>query len=237
MQLGVSVGVNAASGSPWTPSRLGSSLTMWLRADLGVTTVGSAVTSWADQSGSGRSWTDGGSATRRPAYSATGFSNMPGITFDGSSDYLTVSSAFSFTASTTIALVATPSTAPTAYVLAGGGGPWGFISNFGGVWLEWFNGSGTDRKNFSVATSSTKFTAVVTQTDGASLVGRLNGSQAFSVVPGAALSGRAFDTIGAVGASNFANSTFAEIIVCNTVLAAGEIANLESYLRGRYNHY
>jgi len=237
VRLGLGLGLGSGGGSPWTPARLvGNGLTTWLRADLGLTLAGSAVSSWADQSGSGRNWTDGSVAGRRPAYSATSFNGKPGITFDGATDYLVPSLAFTFGAATTIILVGTPSTAATAYILAGSAGNFGLISNFSGPWLEFFNGA--DRKDFGVATSATKFTAVVTQTDASALTWRLNGSQVGTAVPGVAMSGRGWDGLGALGSgSNFAACVLAEIIVCNRALTANEILQAESYIRSRYGHY
>lgn len=235
--MGVGIGLRiSAHAVPWTPNRLlGNGLTTWLRADLGLTLVGSAVSSWADQSGSGRNWTDGSVAGRRPAYSATSFNGKPGITFDGATDYLVPSLAFTFGAASTIILVGTPATSATAYIMAGSGGNFGMISNFAG-WLEFFNGA--DRKDFAVPTAATKFTATVVQTDGSNLQWRRNGTQVGSVAPTVALAGRGWDGLGALGAgSNFCNSTIAEIIVCNRALTATEIGQAETYIRSRYGHY
>lgn len=55
---------------PWTPKRLGSSLALWLRADLGVTLNGSTVSAWADQSGNSRTASQG-TGGRQPTYVAS----------------------------------------------------------------------------------------------------------------------------------------------------------------------
>jgi hypothetical protein len=60
---------------------------LWLdAADAStVTTVSGAVSQWNDKSGNARHATQS-TAGSRPAYSSTGFSTRPGITFDGNDD-------------------------------------------------------------------------------------------------------------------------------------------------------
>ncbi len=70
------------------------SMSLWLDANQGVTTTGTAVTEWADQSGYGNDATPP-AASNRPALDATGTNSHPVITFDGSTDYLTASDASS----------------------------------------------------------------------------------------------------------------------------------------------
>lgn len=67
----------------WTPLQLGSSLALWLRADLGVTLNGATVSAWADQSGNGRHATQG-TAARQPTYNATGIGARQSIDFSAS---------------------------------------------------------------------------------------------------------------------------------------------------------
>jgi hypothetical protein len=60
---------------PWDPTQIANVVAVW-RADMGVTTSGSNVTAWADQTSNGYSLTGFNS----PQYSATGFNSHPGIT-------------------------------------------------------------------------------------------------------------------------------------------------------------
>jgi hypothetical protein len=46
---------------------LPSGLALWLKADVGVSTDGSGVTTWADQSGNGRDWTRSGTTGTAPS--------------------------------------------------------------------------------------------------------------------------------------------------------------------------
>lgn len=67
-------------------------LVFWHRADAGVSTAGSAVTGWADQSGNGH---DAAQATSnaRPMLSANAINGEPAIVFDGNNDTLTIADA------------------------------------------------------------------------------------------------------------------------------------------------
>ena len=71
-------------GAPFSPANL-SGLSLWLKADAGVTTSGSNVTAWADQSGNGKNMTSGvnpifvnGVKNGKPALSFTGSEYMIG---------------------------------------------------------------------------------------------------------------------------------------------------------------
>jgi gliding motility-associated-like protein len=73
--------------APWTPNNSSTALQVWLKADAGVTTAGTAVTQWNDQSGGGRNVTPGATANR-PALSAGALNGLPVVDFDGVDDYL-----------------------------------------------------------------------------------------------------------------------------------------------------
>lgn len=63
-------------------------LRLWLRADAGVTTNGTTVSQWADQSGNGH---EAFQATVgfQPTYLTNGLNGKPVLQFDGSGDHLT----------------------------------------------------------------------------------------------------------------------------------------------------
>ena len=75
-------GVGNSDGSDGQPPNL-----LWLRGDAGVTTSGSAVTEWGDQSGNNRDVTQG-TATNRPTLTAGEINGVDVVTFDGSDDFL-----------------------------------------------------------------------------------------------------------------------------------------------------
>ncbi len=68
--------------SRWTPARLGSAATLWLRADVGITLAGSDITAAADSSPNAKNFTTTGTP---PTFSATGGpSGGPHMAFNGS---------------------------------------------------------------------------------------------------------------------------------------------------------
>jgi hypothetical protein len=68
----------------WTPGNLGASLVAWWDANQGVVLSGSNVTSWTDRTGG---FVANGGVS--PTFSATARNGTPGLTFDGSTQYLT----------------------------------------------------------------------------------------------------------------------------------------------------
>lgn len=72
------------------PGGVGCGLTMWFKADAGVSTSGSSVTSWADQSALNGSSSQSSSASRPTlgANTSSTFNYNNFLTFDGSNDYL-----------------------------------------------------------------------------------------------------------------------------------------------------
>lgn len=76
----------------WTPANLSSeTLSVWLdAADLSTITVSeNRVSQWRDKSGNNAHATQT-TAANQPAYSQTEFFGLPGITFDGSNDSLSI---------------------------------------------------------------------------------------------------------------------------------------------------
>lgn len=75
-----------SSSAIWTPKSI-SGLQLWLRADLGIT-IGTGVSAWADQSGTGDANKNVTQAVAglQPAYSTAnaGLNNQPALSFTGS---------------------------------------------------------------------------------------------------------------------------------------------------------
>lgn len=73
----------------WTPTALGSSLTLWLdAADAQTITLnGATVVQWSDKSGTGNHMSNA-TASSQPLYQATGFNNLPALSFDNTDDFL-----------------------------------------------------------------------------------------------------------------------------------------------------
>lgn len=103
----------------WSPLDLGSALLGWWRADLGVTLNGSTVAAWADQSGNGRTATQG-TAGKQPTYvsSVSGLNNQPAFAFTtASGTYLSTAVGAVVTQPSTLVVVSRSGTV-TANLLA-----------------------------------------------------------------------------------------------------------------------
>lgn len=93
MRLGIGIGIGRRIGggasAPLLPTEVGLQA-HWL-ADRGITLTGSDVTSWTDAFAGGVLGDPG--VGNRPSFSATGFNSLPGVTFDGVSERLSIASA------------------------------------------------------------------------------------------------------------------------------------------------
>lgn len=74
--------------STFTPSSIGSCVS-WLRADLGLQMFGSGVAQWTDQSARGANAVQATPALR-PTLTASAINGQPALTFDGSTQYMTI---------------------------------------------------------------------------------------------------------------------------------------------------
>jgi hypothetical protein len=72
----------------FVPSDLGG-LELWLKADAGLTESAGTVTAWNDQSGNARNPT----VQSNPSYTASGLNGLPTVTFDGTNDWLQLTTA------------------------------------------------------------------------------------------------------------------------------------------------
>lgn len=63
-----------------SPGGVNTNLSLWLKADAGITTVGGNVSAWADQSGNGNNATQG-TAANRPAYVTNDLNGNPVLDF------------------------------------------------------------------------------------------------------------------------------------------------------------
>lgn len=97
-------GLNPAPPFLWIPTDVtGSALSLWYKADSLTLNDGDAVSSWTDSSGNNRHATMSGS--NRPVYKTNIQNSYPSIRFDGSNDYLLITSSFTFNPGMTISIV------------------------------------------------------------------------------------------------------------------------------------
>ena len=72
--------IKSGSSAPFSPTDL-SGLSLWLKADAGVTLSGSNVTAWADQSGNGNN--ANANSGQEPTFVSSFSNSKPAIEFDG----------------------------------------------------------------------------------------------------------------------------------------------------------
>ena len=84
---------------------------LWLDANDSSTLIesGGAVSAWQDKSGNDYHFTQDSDTSRQPIYSTTSLNGMPAITFDGSNDYLSISSRLGFSANPDLSVFAVTS--------------------------------------------------------------------------------------------------------------------------------
>ena len=219
---------------------------MWLRSDLGITKTGSAVSTWADQSGAGR---DVSQATfdRQPTISANQLNGQPLVVFDGANDLLT--SASLTLGAYTVLMVATGQTATSGFFWFHGTSGTGHGTLYGSSnstiytdragtvsgWLgavDWGKWSPPTAKLLTVNYDGTHVGHTL----------RINGqnqsmSTNFGGDPGTAPQSDLF-TIGALDNASFPAATkVAEVIIYNSSLSAADLTQVEEYLRHRYALY
>lgn len=108
---------------PWTPQNFAGG-TLWLSAkQTGTMALSSnAVSAWASMAGDGRVLTQGTGAAQ-PVWSQTaGGTSLPGVTFDGTDDFLSIAEAWMYAAGAACVFMVVTSAAPATgrYVISEG---------------------------------------------------------------------------------------------------------------------
>ena len=107
------------------PGGVSSNLSLWFKANSGVTVAGENLTNWADQSGNSFNITQGVSSNQ-PVQKIVGINFNPEIVFDGNSDYLPISSK-NFSGTGAISALTTFIVFKTDYTGGGYNGNWSFL--------------------------------------------------------------------------------------------------------------
>jgi hypothetical protein len=218
----------AASAPPFSPTDI-AGLKLWLKADAGVTLSGSNVISWADQSGQGNNLS---SQTGNSVLEQNIINNKPAIKFD--SGRLTGTDIV--TAKTIYAVIKTLASQPSQYAAileATGGGLYSAISE--NTWGSYFN---TERPANTIISANTAAVIASISNDGISYEFRLNGQNDLTQSDGGGFLSRSDLYIGNDGSQGQqANVYIAEIIVYDSAISGTNIANIETYLNGRYAIY
>jgi Concanavalin A-like lectin/glucanases superfamily/F5/8 type C domain len=220
---------------------------LWLKADAGVTTSGTSVTQWADQSGNGNNVIQATTASQ-PQLQTNVFNGQPAVAFDGINDFLnnTVSNAVTTGAGRTIFVVAKSVCGNTTFVpitirrsatIASYQMARFVSTNF--IYSDGVNSGNNAWAAYSLFDSISAKQSVLTYHHSAN--GKLNfrfNKTDYAV----AQTGNVFSEAGTTGFTigtredfgNFTNGYIAEIIVYNSQLNATDIAAVENYLANKY---
>lgn len=255
MRMIVGIGglaISKPSGAAgFVPSQIGG-LTLWLKADSGITKDGSnLVSNWNDQSGNNNHFTQT-TGTAKPLFTANAKNGLPAIVFDGTSDYM-ASAAFTLgtfslfavasrkwqvpayaglfrhdlTATSGQGLFTTSSAVygwnSAEFVVSGNGfqdtqspraiGPYGALTNDTYHIISTGCGaSGTFLKLDRTSVARTTTNATITATSATAAIG----------TDAAALNADWWD------------GGIAELLIYNSVLSAGDITKVETYLSNKW---
>jgi hypothetical protein len=218
----------------FTPTQL-SGCVLWLRADLGISLSGGAVTDWVDQSGAGNIFAQAGRGSQ-PVYSSSGGSNgTPYLQFNGTSDGMSTSAPVTAITQnwTQFAFLQNNNfTTPNQYIFATGlTNGWGFDNAAGSRGVL---NLGTGAQTFGSATSNWELW-INWDTSGVNTTCHVNGVAVTSTGNIAPAAGTGGSTLGALnaGASNWWYGNLGELIIYNRTLSANEIGHVEAYVRAR----
>ena len=231
-------------GASFSPANI-SGLSLWLKADAGVTTSGSNVTAWADQSGNGQNATAAGSY--RPTFVSTDaqFNNKPSILFDGVGNSFVIPSInFNINTNNSIFVAFRVSDGETGTFLTQGGAGNYFIgitdnalnisnSNTAGIIAA---GLASDNTKNIVSATNNNYSFTLYQNG--SQVGDTTVYNEFINDGTEMLIGGDTSTVNSGQADSYwLNGKIAEIIVYNRAVTTPERQQVEAYLNTKYAIY
>ena len=220
-----------------------SGLSLWLKADAGVTTSGSNVTAWADQSGNGNTMT--AEIGAEPLYAPNGLNGKPVIDFNNSK-YLTANVDYTLTAQTSIAVFKYSSNSSTygRIISQWDGSTWDF--QLPNSYIPFLKNEGNEQ----IATYAGGFKIPKAVMDGSNYIAiskhngsqftlRLNGGneQSGESTLNTHISKIRISASNVLGSSDFFNSKIAEVIIYNREITGLERQQIESYLNAKYAIY
>lgn len=226
----------ATLGGPFTPAEL-PGLTLWLRADLGVT-IATGISQWSDQSGSGHHLIQAAAAAQPSLLPASGPNGTPCASFaSAGAQYLAGTfglaqplDGFLVFAWTSTAAQASVISAPTSgnalrvYHAAGSNTNLHLVGDAAGA--KDLLGSGANTNNYHYYEAIWAGATSSLRQDGVTViaVGDAGSSAPSGVVLGAFQS----------GTTDFMNGGIAEVAIYSRILSAAERARVTTYLKTRY---
>ncbi|MBL7839089.1 MAG: T9SS type A sorting domain-containing protein [Cyclobacteriaceae bacterium] len=229
----VNTSVNGPGGVGGTSGT--TSLALWLDANKGVSTTGSNVTSWADQSGNSRTATPPAS-NARPTLNSNALNSMPVISFDGNNDMLELASNINTSTPTMFAVINKTATG-TGYVT--------FLTLQNNLWLargtatnQWGMYNNTDVLSGQTLNATYRVLSSIERNfNDIDLV--TNGTSA-TLTSGTGFHGKAIGTVGSNnnGTTNtglqFFQGNIAELIVYTANLNGAQRPIVENALAAKY---
>lgn len=221
---------------PDDPSTI-ANLTVWLKADAGITQSGGTVSAWADQSGNGNNFAQG-TAANQPSFQATGagtLATLPFLRFDGVNDSMTSSKSASGVWTWIVV---------TANKRANGNQPNNIDTLINGQENSGsFNGPQMASFNYYIDATQRTLSC---SANGGTIVNYKNNATTpltlalnewaylASTITGAAAGGNTLSLGIEKGGGLFAQVDIAEIIMFSRVITAGERNTIQTYLTARY---
>ena len=233
-------------GAPFSPADI-SGLSLWLKADAGVTLSGSDVTAWADQSGNGNNASS--EEETRPTLVSNTLNAKPVLRFDGAGQKMAITSSIGGTAYSIFIVCKNNDNENGSMFL------WSTDENFakyiGSVTATSYNasirnkfilsendvGSGEGDSIIawsSIAVNNNYFIGTATQNGGGKAYS--NGSGGADSL-GAFSASNTFNLIGGYGFGYELDGDVAEIISYNRAVTTPERQQVEAYLNTKYAIY
>lgn len=228
-------------------------LLLWLRSDVGVSTSGTAVTAWADQSGNSNNATQSTGANRPTLSTGTANSGiLSSISFNGSSNHLTLPTGFAdLSAGGAVFVVLKPSSGAATgvpFVCGNSSNSDALIAKTVGTNAALYAYNSTTASNVTTSTnpiSTSNYQLLeATFTPGASTgtgVGKVyvNGNleaTATNLVQNLNNTSRSNNLVGAgIGLTEYFGGDICEILVYASPLSDSVRHSLESYVLSKYN--
>lgn len=236
-----------ATGARWGGSSIslpsaifGSNLKLWLKGDAGIT-IGTGVSTWADQSGNANNFTQstGGS---QPSQISAGLHGMNTVRFNGSSQYmvgpaigslLSASAYGVFLVARPITVTGTPANSPELKP--------GFIADQGGYFemvmdttprAQGAHYDGADKAASQTIAAATWY-ELFQWYDGTNINFTVSGSGTTQAA-GSITSMTNVMQLGRTGTSNYANVEIAEVVIANAAPTGTQLSQVQAYLYSRW---
>lgn len=219
-------------------------LQLWLLANDGVTLSSGSVSLWSDRSGAGNDAVQSNSSNR-PGYSTSAINELPAVSFNGSSQYLSIHSGFSsFSSGASIFMVVKPSAVSAgARMIDLGNGATSDNINIQeptntGASLYVYNGSTPSSLTSSSAITLGQFQLLEAVHDGSTTAtistNSVQGAQSTSMNSITNIL-RSSNYLGQGSAGgNYFNGSLAEVLVYNRAISSLEKSAIEAALINKY---